>query len=402
MAVRKSAQRQQVFTTGPLLIALALLFAAQPLLAADRGAMAATIAAQAGDAFKSGNFSRAAELFFNAWKSDPKTEYLWSLARSEHLAGHHTQALEHYRAFLAAPGAMADRVERAEEYVAAIGRLQSAERADEAGRAAMSGEPGLAATLYLQAFELDRNHMELLYKAAVALQEDRDWVGAERRFSQYLATAPALAAQRAQAEARLAIVRRKMLGEPAPAVAPAPPAPLTVAAPTADPSPAPAPPVQVAAPPPAPPAPPPAAAAPLGVEQPKPAPAAAFVPAPQPQVAATPEAGGGLRAAGWALTGTGAALALAAGGVFVWARLDQARYDQSLARAADGRIYGTSEEAAIKSVNFINNRITAAIVGGGVGVAALAIGVGFLASGSSSAAIGPGPGEAGVAVTWRY
>ncbi len=182
---------------------------ARAVPAAEKVDIAETMAEKAFKAFTAGDYPRAAELFFNAWRTDPKPLYLWSLARCEHLAGRRDKALEYYKKFLEAPGALQEKVGPAREYVEAIERQNAGSRATQAERAERDGDGRLAASLYLDAYKAAPKRVAWLFKAAVAAQTVGDFPVAEAHLRAYLQAAPAGAADRAAAEARLESIARK-------------------------------------------------------------------------------------------------------------------------------------------------------------------------------------------------
>lgn len=322
--------------------------AAAPAGALDRATSAFNMAQNASKAYEGGDYSRAAELYLSAWKTDAKPSYLWALARAEHLAGKHDRALEHYRLFLSAPGDMADRVPRALEYIDAVLSERTDRRADEADKAMRVGEPRLAAQLYLDAFKLGESRgTELLFKAAVAEQAAELWQAAAEHFEVYLQRAPATAADRGPAAARLEAVRRKLT------------------------------------------------------------PARAGMPGVELANAATPAVGmraaePASRAPAWALAGSGALLAAGGAGLLALTWSERNEVAGALAETQDGQITGLATDEAYARIDSVNRRLGVAAAMTATGVAALGAGAWWLWGTPSGVGVAPGPTAAGVSVVARF
>ncbi len=178
--------------------------------AIDSARTAVTLVQQAAKAYESGDFVKAADLYQKAWRLDPSPAYLWALARSEHLAGENESAIEHYRAFVAQPGAESARVGKAQVYLAEVEQEVNRTRLREADAAARAGNPTLASELYLQAYKTAPGRYDWLFKAAVAAQMAEAWEPALQHFDTYLTLAPPNAEERGQAQARDAWLRQKL------------------------------------------------------------------------------------------------------------------------------------------------------------------------------------------------
>lgn len=219
--VRVRVQNHQLGKTQGLrllamltLVILALL-TPKPVFPLDKVAIAAKYAAEGLRAYETLNYKKAAELYMNAWKNDPKPDYLWYLARSESLGDQNDLALEHYRAFVATPGAAADRVNQAREFIDLIAPSSLRARIRNADNAATAGETKKAAALYLEAYNVARERWDvLLFKAAVQEDEAKDWPAAVAHFEEYLKHTPDNTPERPQAVARLDRLRRQLRGEP--------------------------------------------------------------------------------------------------------------------------------------------------------------------------------------------
>ena len=337
--------------TLTLLLLLALTTAPLRAHALDAKTSAATMAQQASKAYEGGDYARAADLYLNAWKTDARPAYLWALARAEHLAGKHDKALEHYRLFLLAPGDQASRVPRATEYMDAIVAQRVDQRTSEADNALRSGEPRLAAQLYLDAFKLaDSRATGLLFKAAVAEQAAELWPAAAAHYEAFLKAAPADAPDRGQAEVRLDAVRaRAGLQHPAAAVS-LPDGPTAAVAPAVT----------------------------LGTAE-RPGGAGPWVLL----------AGGGFVAAGGATL-----LAL------TWP--DRSALVADLEQKQGGKISGVTQEEAVGRIDSVNQRLGAGAALAATGLVAAGVGAWWLGRAPGAVSLVPGPRAAGVGVALRF
>jgi tetratricopeptide (TPR) repeat protein len=194
-----------------LVAALVLLLLTAPgAWAIDSARTAVTLVQQAAKSYEAGDFVKAADLYQKAWRLDPSPAYLWALARSEHLAGLNESAIEHYRQFIANPGAESARVGKAQAYLAEVELEVNKTRLREADAATRSGNPALAAELYLQAYKTAPGRVDWLFKTAVAEQMAENFQASLQHFDQYLALAPLGADERGQAVAREAFLRQKL------------------------------------------------------------------------------------------------------------------------------------------------------------------------------------------------
>ena len=112
----RSHSRSSARTAGRWLgLLLVLLCAAVslPALAVDKSKVAEAMAVQAGKAFETGDYARAADLYLNAWRTDANSAFLYGAARSQHLAGRTDQAKDSYQQFLTAANADPERQKRA-------------------------------------------------------------------------------------------------------------------------------------------------------------------------------------------------------------------------------------------------------------------------------------------------
>lgn len=198
-----------------LLCTLLVLLHTSPTLAAqpqNRAKNAATaMAVQAAKAYETGDFSRASALYMDAFRTDDtKTQYLFAAARAEHVGGQLDQALQHYEQFLKAGDVDPTLARKAEGYARDVRTAKAAAKAQDAEKAARTGDAVLAAKLYDQAWQIAPHHPEYGFRAAVAREDARTLAEAEQSFVAYLNAAPADAPDRVEAEARLEAVRKKL------------------------------------------------------------------------------------------------------------------------------------------------------------------------------------------------
>ncbi len=221
------------------LVLLALLLTPLSALALDNAKTAVTMVQLAAKAYEAGDFAKAAEQYAKAWHLDPQPTYLWALARAEHLATMLDAAAEHYRTFIALPGADPVKVTKATQYLADAETELVKSQIRAADTAMQGGKPAMAAELYLSALKTAPGRFDLLFKTGSAEQMAEQWQSALAHFEEYLARAPADAADRPQAIARQGWLRQKLgltpqvITPPAvakPTVTPAPNVALTTAA----------------------------------------------------------------------------------------------------------------------------------------------------------------------------
>ncbi len=359
-----------------LLLVLLCASVSLPALAVDKAKVAEAMAGKAGKAFETGDYARAADLYLNAWRTDANSAFLYGAARSQHLAGRTEQAKDSYQQFLTAANADPERQKRAREYLAEIERSKAVALAADAEKA-QRDDPKLAASLYLDAYKLAPTRDDLLFHAAVAEQQAGDLASAQTRFEAYLANAPPGAAERSQAQARLDSIRRKLnpavVAQPQPEFKP-------------EPKPEPKPDLKA---------------------EPKPEPKVEWTPAPQPdsvqpplgvQTPATEPA----RWPGWALVGTGGALAVVGLVVYMGAVSDNKVLKNDLAELnAGGLINGVTHEEAVSMASSINTRMGVAAGLAGAGLVAAGVGSWLLVRTPVRAAVVlPQPG--GAMLVWRF
>lgn len=322
---------------------------AVPALAVDGAKAAMSMAKQAAAAYESGDHARAAQLYLEAWRTDPQPAYLFAAARAQHVGGQADKALERYQEFLTKPGASPELVAKATRYRDEL----LAQRADavalDADRARRTGDHALAARLFAEAFKLAPARLALLLQAGVAAHAAGDLAAAETHLSAWLAQAPADAAERAEASVRLHSTQQRAQ----PVLLAAAPTPVTVStAPSRS------------------------------------MPAIATVTAPRAQGPA------------WLLVGGGTALL--AGGA-LWYHAQGAERDQLehwRTTTVGGKIAGTDAQTYESLRAKVQQAHTVAALAGGVGIAAVGLGVWWLLD--APVAVGPGPVPAGAALAWRF
>ena len=318
---------------------------------------AVTMMQQAAKAYEAGDFVKAAEWYGKAWRLDPLPAYLWALARAEHLGAMFEPAAEHYRQFIALPGADLAKVAKAQQYLLEAEAELITAQTRAAETAMQSGKPALAAELYLNALKVMPTRLDLLFKAAVAEQMAEQWQAALAHFEDYLARAPVDAPDRVQAVARQGWLRQK-LGLAPQAIAPAPAIRLPVAKPAKIPEPA--------------------------VEQPKPVQPSVVVKGPSPIPTRAVDTVVVQKPAerptwpGWTLIGSGAALV--GGGIvlLVGGRSDAAAVNASQQHGPGEPISSLTYDQAAAQVSSANMRMGVGAALAGAGVAAAGVGAWLL------------------------
>lgn len=364
-------------------LALALgLLGSLPAVAADRAKMATTMAKQAMQAYENGDFLRAGQLYAEAYRSEPRPEYLYAAARAEQVGGAYDKAIEHFAQTLALKDLDAALRGKCEGYLKTARQTRSDAQAVDAEKAARTGDLKLAAQLYHEAWEGAPERVALLFKAAVAEQTAGDVAAAMADFDLYLQRAPDDADERKQARVRLDGLR-------APKPPPPPlkaPEPEVVAPPAPAPEPKPAPP----------PEPKPVAKAPppTTVAEPKPTALPPSVVKP-----ATSE----IRWAGWATVGGGVALLAGSAGLYFAQGSDRQTLDAALAQQSGGKITGIDYAAYDAKRTALNASYRNAAILGGVGVAAVGVGTWLLLREPGRAVVlTPTPGLDGLSLAGRF
>lgn len=340
------------------------------------------MAQQAIRAYEAGDHVRAAQLYVNAWRTDPKTPaYLYAAARAEHASDQLERAEAHYREFIGVAGANAAMVAKANGFMRDLREAQAGAKERDGDRAARGENWKLAAQLFLDAYELAPNRATLLFRAAVANESSGDLALAESQFRSYLRASDPSAKAYKEAEIHLEQLARKPQAKQE-AAKPVPP-PEAVVAPQTTPTPAPA----VVA---------------------KPLPPAESVvvarPVPQPLIAApVPVVSPPSRIPAWSALGGGVALGIGAGVLYALAGGQRSDLDKALkTRAATGEIIGISRASALQEKSSIESKETMSIVLGSLGVAAVGVGAWlWLRHPRGQVAVLPGPGDVGISVAFE-
>jgi tetratricopeptide (TPR) repeat protein len=331
--------------------AFAVVLVGAPASGLDPQKAAEAMAHKAAAAYEQGDHSRAAQLYFEAYRQDPqRPDYLYGAARSEQIAGLLDRAEEHFAAFIALPGADPQRVEQAKGRLQELRGRRADERAQLGDAALRKGELLVAAQLFLEAADLAPTRPVLRFKAGAALWDGGRRDEAKFQLERYLREAADDAPERARA--------RLLLEPPATNVA----MPATPTAPVA------------------------ATANPV-----------ATVVAPAPIRPAS-------RWWAWGIAGSGGALAAVGTLMYLNAVEERAQVDLLLTdKRYDGLITGTSFEEARAWADDIAGKKTRAAALGGLGVAALVTGVALVRSDPAPvAAIVPRRGGWQAEFAWRF
>ena len=335
--------------------------------AADNAKFATTMAKQALAAYLSGDFSRAAQLYLEAYRSDPRAGYLCAAARAQHLGGAFDKALEHYRQALALADLDASLRAKTQAYMAEILLARADAKAVEAEKAARTGDLRLAAQLYHDAFTLAPLRFDWLFKAAVAEQMAGDLAAAARDYDAYLQGAPAAAEDRNQARVRLdglrgpAVKRAIVHANPQPkAVATSQPGPTVAPRPREKPA--------------------------LTVEK--------------PSLILAKQGENATRWLGWSLIGGGVGLLAGGAGLYFAQGSDRKALDDAMAQEDNGKIVGIGYDAYFRKREDLNAAYRNAAILGGVGAVAVGVGAWWLVR--TPVRVSPGPGAAGVSLAWGF
>jgi len=312
-------------------ICSALLLFALPAHA-DKTTAATSMSREALSAYDAGDYSRAGQLYEQAFKIDPKPEFLFGAARSAHLFGDLEKAEDLYRKVTVRPNVTPALVKKAQDYIADVRVARSEQKAREAQSMQGRGDKRLAAQLWQDAFALNPQRVDWLVRAG-RLQEDvGDKDAAIATYRRYIQDAPATASDQAEAHARLAILAPAVTG-PAPGAAP----------PAAKPA----------------------------LEE------TAVHPVPVVEQSAVPsQEGASLRKlGGWASLGAGGVLTVTGIVFYALAAQDDSALQSALARRdAQGHITGVSLAEARTRQDKIDTGKTTGVILGGVGVAAMGLG----------------------------
>ena len=188
-------------------LVMALGTTARPAEAADPAKTAASMAKQAAKALEAGDAAKAAALWFEAHRTDPKKlEYLAAAAGAALKAGQSERAEELYRALLALPGVDATNADRATAGLKEARRVRGDAKAAEAEAAAAGGDPATALKKWLEAYGIDGERHGWLARAALAAHRAGD-PSAKDLLDRYGRTAPPDAPERAEVDPVLAKLR---------------------------------------------------------------------------------------------------------------------------------------------------------------------------------------------------
>lgn len=318
---------------------------ALPAVAIDAAKAMNALGQQAAVAYESGDFAKAAELYQKAFRLDPQPQFLWALARSEHLAGQLDGAIDHYRAFLANPGAEVARVAKANAYLGDAQADWVKENLRQADAANRAGNFTLAAQLYLdvwkssEAWKLLPSRTDALLKAANAEQQAQKFPRALQHYEEYLQKSPMDAPERTDAQVQMEAIRaRPGLADLQPEMT-------------------------------------------LGQTAPEPP-----------------------RWPGWITLGGGVVLLGSGVGVLVLATSDKATFEADKQKSADGLVHGLDYQTATTRASAINQRLAIGGVLTGVGVAAIGVGSWLLARHPERVVLVPhaGPGQAGATLAVQF
>ncbi len=332
--------------------------------ALDAHKTAAALAARAAKAFESGDMTKAAGLYRDAFQIDAtESAYLYGAARAAHTGHDLPHAAQDYEAFLARPDAEPARAQKAKAYLVALRAELSTQKATEAEQAVAGGDNLLGATLYLEAWRIAPDQPEPLLKAALLERKLTNKSAAIEHLKRYIEMVPAGAPGRGTAETLLAELTGVAQEKSVAAKPAAAPKSVVVVAPKPQPAAAPPPP-KVA-----------------------PAPAAALVDA---GVASQPGGGTSSRkVVGWTVLGVGGAALIGAGILAIVASGQQSTLDGNLLPDGnfDGRKISVADAASAQSG--INGKWTGVVVASGAGAAAVGVGVWLLATARADVAIVP-------------
>lgn len=179
-------------------------------LATEPATVASGLARQAVQADDAGNPTRAAELYLEAFGTDPRQpNFLYSAARAEMAAGKKAEAEEHFEQFLGLADAGSDRADKARAYLADLRGSRAGNREVAAERAAADGKWRDASKLYEELWQQMPSRWSALFKAGQAAQQAGDDDRAVELLRQYLRESPKTAADRPEADERLQQLTRR-------------------------------------------------------------------------------------------------------------------------------------------------------------------------------------------------
>lgn len=191
-------------------LALALALPPAPALAALAPSVQAVVT-NAEKAFAAGQYDRASELFEQAYKAAPaEATLLYNAARAAQLGKLYDRAEALFVQFLALKDRDAKYAEKATGYLPSVRSERDLARATEAKAKAKDGENmqrdkrySEASAAYRDAYRLQPTNFEYLFRAGSAAALGCDETMAKQYLADYLKRAPADAADRTEAQARL-------------------------------------------------------------------------------------------------------------------------------------------------------------------------------------------------------
>ncbi len=326
------------------LLAILTCALATSALAVEPEKAAASLARQAGQVEDGGDAKRAAELYLEAFQTDPtQPNYLYAAARSEMNAGKVREAEEHFEQFLTLADTGTDRADKARAYLADLRGSRAETKESAADRAAAAGRWQEASKLYEELWNQMPTRWSALFKAGQAAQEAGDKERARELLRQYLNESPTSAADRPEADDRLR--RLAASGEAK-------------------------------------------SAAPVGVS-------------------GQAESGSGGRVLGWTLLGTGVAM-LGGGAALLLYGVSQERALNQELKLVDGFVTADMTHAQAQSrADAIGQHQTIGVGLAAAGVVAAGFGTWLMLrepdkQPTSRVSVAPGPGWTGVSLGWRF
>ena len=194
------------------LIACLFALVAQPAFAAaPLPANVQTMVTAAEKAYAAADFAGASDLFEQAWKAAPaSTTLLYNAGRAAQLAKNLDRAEDLYQKYLALTGQEPKFLEKSKAYLLDVQQAKKAVRVEKAKAKAQVAEQFQndkryrdAAAAYRDAYRLDEANLEYLFKAGQTASIGGDDDAAKQYLTEYLAKAPADAAERADVERML-------------------------------------------------------------------------------------------------------------------------------------------------------------------------------------------------------
>jgi hypothetical protein len=161
------------------------------------------MAKTAKSAYDVGDYAKAAHLYFVAYGTCPRGDWLYSAGRSAHVAGNLDKAIEHYSAYLTADDREPALAEKAKTYLTAVRESRADELAVVAQKAAAVGDHAVAAATWSAICKLQPARAEFWFKAGVEAQAAGLRADAVLALRMYMDRAPLDALERTSARDRL-------------------------------------------------------------------------------------------------------------------------------------------------------------------------------------------------------